>query len=51
MSLFLRYARISTKGQSLNGQRDALGVAGANGFSADTVKGPRRWFPFIGGSH
>lgn len=51
LCLSLRYAQVPTKGQGLNGQRDALGVAGANASSSETVKGPRRWFPIMGGSH
>lgn len=43
--MILGYARISTKDQSLNGQRDALGVAGAERIFADTVTGTARSRP------
>ncbi len=43
--MILGYARVSTKDQNLNGQRDALGVAGAERIFADTVTGTARSRP------
>lgn len=43
--MVLGYARVSTKDQTLDGQRDALGAAGADRIFADTVTGTARSRP------
>ena len=43
--MILGYARVSTKDQSLDGQRDALTAAGAERIFADTITGTARVRP------
>lgn len=43
--MILGYARVSTKDQNLNGQRDALTSAGAERIFADTITGMARTRP------
>jgi len=45
MTLILGYARVSTKDQNLDGQRDALAAAGAERIFADTITGTARARP------
>ena len=45
MSMILGYARVSTKDQNLDGQRDALSAAGAERIFADTITGTARSRP------
>ena len=43
--MILGYARVSTKDQNLDGQRDALATAGAERIFADTITGTARTRP------
>ena len=43
--MILGYARVSTKDQNLDGQRDALSAAGAGRIFADTITGTARTRP------
>jgi DNA invertase Pin-like site-specific DNA recombinase len=43
--MILGYARVSTKDQNLDGQRDALAAAGAERIFADTITGTARTRP------
>src|SRR6056297_1085273 len=43
--MILAYARVSTKDQNLDGQRDALAAAGAERIFADTITGIARARP------
>lgn len=43
--MILGYARVSTKDQNLDGQRDALSAAGAERIFADTITGTARTRP------
>lgn len=46
--MILGYARVSTKDQNLDGQRDALTAAGAERIFADTITGTARVRPELG---
>ena len=43
--MILGYARVSTRDQNLDGQRDALAAAGAERIFADTITGTARTRP------
>jgi len=46
--MILGYARVSTRDQNLDGQRDALTAAGAEQIFADTITGTARTRPELG---
>lgn len=46
--MILGYARVSTRDQNLDGQRDALTAAGAERIFADTIMGTARTRPELG---